>query len=80
LKTIQEDEFLLDDVKIKSIRDAEVAGIHKIDLENKSEKICISHTAKSPTIFAQGAINVAKWLSRKEKGFYTMNDYIESLS
>ena len=80
LKTIQEDEFLLDDVKIKSIRDAEVAGIHKIDLENKSEIISVSHTAKTPTIFAQGAINVAKWLSRKEKGFYTMNDYIESLS
>ncbi len=80
LKTIHEDEFLLDDVKIKSIRDAEVAGIHKIDLENKSEIISISHTAKTPVIFAQGAINVAKWLVNKDKGFYTMNDYIDSLS
>lgn len=80
LKTIKEDEFLLDDVKIKSIRDAEVAGIHKIDLENKSETISISHTAKTPVIFAQGAINVAKWLVNQEAGIYTMNDYIESLS
>ncbi len=79
LKTVHEDEFLLDDVKIKSIRDAEVAGIHKIDLENKSEIISISHTAKTPVIFAQGAINVAKWLHNKDKGIYTMNDYIESL-
>jgi len=80
LKTIHEDEFLLDDVKIKSIRDAEVAGIHQIELENESEVMSISHTAKTPVIFAQGAINVTKWLIDKEKGFYTMNDYIESLS
>lgn len=80
LKTIHEDEFLLDDVKIKSIREGEVAGIHQINLENQSEIIGISHTAKSPMIFAQGAINVAKWLSNKDKGFYTMKEYIESLS
>ena len=79
LKTIQEDEFLLDDVKIKSVRDAEVAGIHQIDLDNNAETISITHTAKTPVIFAQGAINVAKWLLNKDKGIYTMNDYIESL-
>lgn len=80
LISVQEDEFLLDDVQIKSIRDSEVAGIHKVDLENKSEIISISHTAKTPRIFAQGAINVGKWLIGKEHGFYTMNDYIDSLS
>ena len=80
LKTIKEDEFLLDDVKIKSIRDAEIAGIHEVRLENSSESIAISHSAKSPVIFARGALNVAKWLYEKEKGYYTMNDYIESLS
>ncbi|MBL4774043.1 MAG: 4-hydroxy-tetrahydrodipicolinate reductase [Alcanivoracaceae bacterium] len=80
LKTVAENQFLLDDVKIKSIRDTEIAGIHTIELENKSETISISHTAKTPEIFAQGAINVAKWLYQKDKGFYTMNDYIESLS
>lgn len=80
LKTIKEDEFLLDDVKIKSIRDAQVAGIHSIELENSSESISITHTAKTPEIFARGAINVAKWLSKKDTGFYTMNDYIETLS
>jgi 4-hydroxy-tetrahydrodipicolinate reductase len=80
LKTLHEDEFVLDDVKIKSIRDAEVAGIHQIDLDNKAESISITHTAKSPEIFARGAINVAKWLVCKDPGFYTMNDYIDSLS
>jgi 4-hydroxy-tetrahydrodipicolinate reductase len=80
LKTINEDEFILDDVKIKSIRDAEIVGIHEIRLENTSESIAITHSAKSSVIFARGALNVAKWLIDKEKGNYTMNDYIESLS
>ena len=67
-------------MKIISKRDTEVAGIHLVDLENKSEIISISHTAKTPRIFAQGAINVAKWMIDKNKGIYTMNDYIDSLS
>ena len=80
LKTIKEDECILDDVKIKSIRDAEVAGIHTINLDNESESISITHTAKTPEIFAQGAIDVAKWLIKQDKGIHTMNDYIDSLS
>ena len=80
LKTINEDEFILDDVNIRSVRDAEVAGIHEIKLENSSETIVIKHSAKSSAIFARGALNVAKWLHGKDKGNYTMNDYIESLT
>jgi len=80
LKSKNENEYLLDDIKINSIRDAEVAGIHTIALDNKSESIEITHSAKNPVIFAQGSINVAKWLVKNEKGFYTMNKYIESLS
>jgi 4-hydroxy-tetrahydrodipicolinate reductase len=80
LKSIHEDEFVLDDVKIQSIRDAEVAGIHQIVLDNPAETINIKHTAKTPDIFARGAINVAKWLIDKDPSFYTMNDYIDSLS
>lgn len=80
LKTLSKDEFTLDDIKIKSMREAEIAGIHRIQLSNESEEITISHTAKTPEIFAQGAVDVAKWLYRKDEGLYTMNEYIESLS
>lgn len=79
LKTVKDDEFILDDIKIKSIRDKNSAGIHKVELENKSEIISISHQAKTPVIFAQGAANVSKWLISQDKGFYTMADYIDSL-
>ncbi|MBL4661076.1 MAG: 4-hydroxy-tetrahydrodipicolinate reductase [Alcanivoracaceae bacterium] len=80
LKKIDDDCFLLDDINILSIRESEVAGIHDIEIINESESISISHNAKTPKIFAQGAINVAKWLVNQNTGFYTMNDYIESLS
>ena len=80
LKTVDENEFKLDDISIKSIREAEIAGIHTINIENSAETIKISHMAKTPQIFAQGAVNVAKWLYKQDKGFYTMNDYIESLA
>jgi len=80
LKSIDDNNFILDDVKIKSKRDSEVAGIHHLILDNKSESIEICHTAKTPQIFAQGAINVSKWLLKKDQGLYTMKDYIESLS
>ncbi|MFK8011941.1 MAG: 4-hydroxy-tetrahydrodipicolinate reductase [Marinicellaceae bacterium] len=79
LKSTDENEFLIDDITIQSIRDAEIAGIHQVSLDNQSETIEITHSAKTPRIFAQGAISVAHWLMNKEAGFYTMNDYIESL-
>jgi 4-hydroxy-tetrahydrodipicolinate reductase len=80
IKRVDEDDFLFDDIQIKSVREGEVAGIHTVELDNEAESIRISHTAKDPQIFAQGAINVAKWLAQQEKGFYTMTDYVESLS
>jgi len=79
IKRIDDDNFLMDDIKIKSIREGEVPGIHNIELENNNESLAIIHTAKDPIIFAKGALDVAKWLIKQKKGFYTMSDYIESL-
>ena len=69
--------FKLGSVEIQSIREKEVAGIHQVYLENEAESIWITHSAKTPQIFAQGAVNVAKWLLLQEKAYYTMDDYIE---
>ncbi len=80
IKRLDEDNFAMDDIEIVSIRKGEVAGIHTIELDNDSENLSITHTAKDPIIFAQGALDVAKWLIKQDKGFYTMGDYIESLS
>ena len=80
IKRLDEDNFTMDDIEIVSIREGEVAGIHIIELDNDSENLSITHTAKDPIIFAQGALDVAKWLVTQENGFYTMTDFIEHLS
>ncbi|VAW36730.1 4-hydroxy-tetrahydrodipicolinate reductase [hydrothermal vent metagenome] len=80
LKKIDSNNFILDDINIKSIRTGEIAGIHQIDMDNEFETINICHSAKTPKIFAQGAIDIAKWLVVQQPGLYTMSDYIESLS
>lgn len=80
IKRIDEDNFDMDGIQIKTIREGEVAGIHRVELDNKGENITLTHTAKDPKIFAQGALNVAHWLVQQDKGFYTMTDYIETLS
>ncbi len=80
IKKINNTNFQLNDIAIKSIREGEVAGIHQIDLDNPAEQICIHHRAKTPEIFAQGAIDVSKWLIKQNKGLYTMQNYIESIN
>jgi dihydrodipicolinate reductase len=37
------------------------------------------HEAQDRTIFAKGAIEVAKWIVDKRPGFYVMADYIKGL-
>ena len=39
--------------------------------------ITITHTAYSKKIFAQGAINAARFLQGKKPGLYTMADLVE---
>ena len=41
--------------------------------ENKQEKLEIQHTAHSRDLFAEGAINAAKWLTNKKPGLYNMH-------
>ena len=38
--------------------------------------ITLSHSARSKTVFALGAVNAAEFLIGKEPGIYDMNDLI----
>ena len=79
IKKETENHYQLEDINIFCKREAEIAGIHQIELDNDSEQITIEHSAKNPKIFAQGALNVARWLIKQSNGQYTMSEYIESL-
>jgi len=61
-------------VKINSIREGSVFGIHEIQLTSSDEVITISHKALSRNVFAKGAINAAIWLFKQDPGLYSFND------
>jgi 4-hydroxy-tetrahydrodipicolinate reductase len=62
-----------DDVEITSFREGEVVGFHEVVFESGSDRIYLSHDAKSRRGFAEGAVRAAEWLAGK-KGFYNFKD------
>lgn len=61
---------------IKSIREGEIIGDHRVVFEGSLDKIEISHSAKTRDIFAQGALEAAKWVVKQRPGLYDMQDVI----
>jgi 4-hydroxy-tetrahydrodipicolinate reductase len=49
-------------------------GKHSVIFNNKIENIELKHTAFSRELFADGALNAAIWISKKNKGLFNMQD------
>ncbi len=63
------------DLKITSIRQKDVAGIHTTKIENQHDIIEIKHIAKSRIGFADGALEAAKFIQNKV-GVFGMSDLL----
>lgn len=61
---------------IESIREGEIIGDHSVVFESGEDIITVSHHAKNRDIFAKGALVAAKFLSRKDKGLFNMQDVL----
>lgn len=61
---------------IESIREGEVIGDHTITFESDVDFISIRHNAKTRDIFAEGSLVAAKFLAKKKKGLYNMQDVL----
>jgi 4-hydroxy-tetrahydrodipicolinate reductase len=55
-------------------RKVNTIGKHSVLFDNKIENIELKHTAFSRELFADGALNAAIWISKKNKGLYNMQD------
>jgi 4-hydroxy-tetrahydrodipicolinate reductase len=55
-------------------RKGNTIGKHSVIFNNKIENIELKHTALSRELFADGALNAALWLSKKNKGLFSMQD------
>ena len=56
------------------IRKDKTIGKHSVLFNNKIENIELKHTAFSRELFADGALNAAIWISKKNKGLFNMQD------
>ncbi len=63
---------------ISSVRGGNVVGIHDVMFLGEDEIITIRHQATSRNVFAHGAVEAAKFLSRQKSGLYDMADVIAS--
>ncbi|HOX09768.1 MAG TPA: 4-hydroxy-tetrahydrodipicolinate reductase [Candidatus Omnitrophota bacterium] len=61
---------------IKSIREGEIVGDHKVTFESPYDIIELSHSAKTRDIFAKGAIAAAKFVAGKKPKLYDMQDVL----
>lgn len=73
-----ENKIASDKLQVSSSRVGSVPGTHTLFIESKQDSIEVTHRAHGRTGFANGAIKAAEWLVGK-KGFYTMDDMINSL-
>ena len=55
-------------------RKGNTIGKHSVIFNNKIEDIELKHTAFSRELFADGALNAALWISKKNKGLFNMQD------
>ncbi len=66
------------EIGIHSVRGGNIVGEHEVIFAGHDEVISIKHSATSKDVFAVGAINAARYLSKKEKGLYDMKDLIKN--
>ena len=55
-------------------RKGNTIGKHSVLFNNKIENIELKHTAFSRELFADGALNAAVWINKKNKGLFNMQD------
>ena len=65
-------------INFSSIRGGGIVGEHSAHFISELDEIVLSHRAFDRSIFAEGAVNAAIWLSREEKaGLYSMRDVLQ---
>lgn len=63
-------------IPVESIREGEIIGDHEIIFESEVDSLKISHSAKTRDIFALGALAAAKFIVKKKKGLFSMQDVL----
>lgn len=65
------------EIGIHAIRGGNIVGFHEASFINELETIKISHEAYDRKVFAQGALESAKFIVDKKPGLYNMKDVLD---
>jgi 4-hydroxy-tetrahydrodipicolinate reductase len=57
-------------------RKGNTIGKHMVKFNNDIESIEIKHDTFSRKLFADGALNAAEWINKKNKGLFSMQDML----
>lgn len=63
-------------IDIHSLRMGNVVGIHEVHICTQTQTITLRHEAHDRSLFAEGAIDAAKFLDRKPAGLYNMENLL----
>jgi 4-hydroxy-tetrahydrodipicolinate reductase len=66
-----------EEIGMQVIRAGEIVGEHTVLFAGPAETIEITHRASSRDTFARGSLEAAKFLSKKQKGLFTMKDVLQ---
>ena len=76
-RTVKREKRDQKEIGISAVRGGSIVGEHEVIFAGRDEVITITHTAYSKAIFANGAVQAAKYLAGKPAGLYDMSKVIE---
>lgn len=65
--------------KVTYERIGETVGTHRAMFDSPLDEITLTHKALNRDLFANSALHIACWLLKQRGGFYTMQDYANSI-
>ena len=63
-------------INFNSFRKGEIIGEHEVKFSSGKEIITLNHEAFDRTLYSDGALTAAKWLTNKRAGLYSMRDLL----
>lgn len=63
-------------IDIHSLRMGNIVGIHEVHICTPSQTLTLKHEAHDRRLFAEGAIDAAKYLDSKPAGIYNMENLL----
>ena len=63
-------------INFNSIRKGEIIGEHEVTFSSGKETITLNHEAFDRSLYSDGALIAAKWLTSKKAGLYSMRDLL----